>query len=211
MTGDARTRAGSVLRRRWWWPVLGILLGISLGVAVLSVFRPHVYSGTVLQSPDPAPSMDGLSYANGAAVDVAALRGDIVLVYFGYTHCPDVCPLTLATVARALGDLGEDSSRVETLMVTVDPTRDTPDALAAYVARFSDDFRGVWGDETDTTTAAARYGVAYEYEEEDANGDYGVTHTSSLFLIDPDGALRIVYPFGITARELSADLEAMLG
>lgn len=198
--------------RRWVWPLLGAALGVVLGLAVLSVFRPHVYAGVVLQSSEPAPAMDGLSYTDGEPVDVAALRGNVVFVYFGYTHCPDVCPLTLATVDSAIETLDSKAAgRVETIMVTVDPDRDNPEALAAYLANFNDRFRGVWGEEADLRSVATQYGVTFDRGTEDADGEYAVTHTSSLLVIDPEGALRVIYPFGVGAEELSADLENLLG
>lgn len=198
-------------RRKWLWPVMGALIGILLGVAVLSVFRPHVYSGVVLQSSEPAPSMGGLLYTDGQPVDITSLRGNVVFVYFGYTYCPDVCPLTLGTVDDAVAALGEDANRVKTIMVTVDPERDTADALETYVAAFNDDFRGVRGDESDIRSVATQYGVTYEYEEAGEDGSYVVNHTASLLAIDPEGALRVIYPFGVTAEELTADLQELLG
>ena len=213
MTGTTTQdpRPESRMRRVWWWPVLGVALGILTGVAVLSVVQPHVFAGSVVQSSEPAPEMDGLVYTDGDPVDVAALQGNVVFVYFGYTHCPDVCPLTLATIDKALDGLGEDASRVKTMMVTVDPERDTVDALDEYVANFNDEFRGVWGEEPDVRSVATRYGVTYEHEEAGSDGSYLVAHTASLMAIDPEGALRVVYPFGVTAEELTADIEALLG
>lgn len=212
MTTDTQTHEQPARsRRRWLWPVLGILIGSLLGVAVLYLARPHVYSGVVLQSSSPAPEMEDLFYENGDPVDIAALRGEVVFVYFGYTYCPDVCPLTLGTVDDALDGLGDDADRVTTIMVTVDPSRDTPEVLASYVANFNDDFRGVWGEEPDVRSVATQYGVTYEYEEPGEDGSYLVAHTASLLAIDPEGALRIVYPFGVTADELTADLEELLG
>ena len=197
--------------RRWVWPVLGAALGVVLGIAVLSVFRPHVYSGVVLQSSDPAPSMEILTYTDGEPVDIAALQGNVVFVHFGFTYCPDVCPLTMATVNKAIDSLEpDDAQRVETIMVTVDPHRDSPAALDDYLANFDARFRGVWGEEGDVRSVATRYGVTFEYGEENADGHYEVIHTASLMAIDPDGALRIVYPFGVTAEELSADLQQLL-
>lgn len=212
MTADTQTQGPPARpRRKWLWPVMGAVIGILLGVAVLSVFRPHVFSGVVLQSSDPAPVMDGLVYTDGQPVDIAALRGNVVFVYFGYTYCPDVCPLTLGTVDDALDDLGDAADRVKTIMVTVDPERDTPEVLESYVAAFNDEFRGVLGQEPDIRSVATQYGVTYQYEEEAADGSYLVSHTASLLAIDPEGALRVIYPFGVTAEELSADLGELLG
>jgi protein SCO1/2 len=212
MTAETRTREPLARRhRKWLWPILGALLGILLGLAVLSMFRPHVFSGVVLQSSEPAPAMDGLTYTDGTPVDIAALRGNVVFVYFGYTHCPDVCPLTLGTVDDALDALGDDAGRVETIMVTVDPERDTSDVLESYVAAFNDGFRGVVGEEPDIRSVATRYGVTYQHEEEGATESYLVNHTASLLTIDRDGALRVIYPFGVEAEELTADLRELLG
>ena len=198
-------------RKRALLVVLGGLVGALAAVAVIALLRPHVYSGVVLQSSEPAPAMDGLVYDNGEPVDLGSLEGDVVLVYFGYTYCPDLCPTMLGTVARSLEDLGNRADRVEAMMVTVDPGRDTPEALTEYVDFFGDRVRGVWGPEADIREVASRYGVAFSYDEPLADGSYLVSHTASLFAIDPGGALRIVYPVELTSDQLTADLLELLG
>jgi protein SCO1/2 len=154
--------------------------------------------------------MDGLLYDDGQPVDIDALEGEVVLVYFGYTHCPDLCPTMLSTVDRALEGLGEAADRVETLMVTVDPERDTPEYLADYVTHFNERFRGVWGTEDDVRSVATSYGVHFEYDEPGADGSYLIGHSASLLAIDPEGVLRIVYPVGTEADALRADLKELL-
>ena len=196
------------MKRRWLW--VAIPAGLLLMFAVFSMFRPHVYAGVVLQSSDPAPSMTGLVYDNGEPVELSALAGDVVLVYFGYTYCPDLCPTMLATVARAMDDVGDDATRVDAIMVTVDPARDSPDALADYVAHFSDRIRGVWGTEAEVRSVASGYGVTFTYDDPGEDGNYLVSHTGSLFAIDPGGALRVVYPVEITSTALAADLRDLL-
>lgn len=196
-------------RRLWLW--LGVLAGALLAVAVVVLLRPHVYAGVVLQSSDPAPGMDGLVYESGEPVDLSALEGEVVLVYFGYTYCPDLCPTMLGTVSKALDDLGDRSGEVTAMMVTVDPSRDTPEALAGYVSNFGDGIRGVWGTETEVRSVASGYGVTFRYEEPLADGNYVVAHTASLFAIGTDGALRVVYPVELTADALAADLRDLLG
>lgn len=176
----------------------------------LMLLRPHVYAGTVVQSSEPAPAMEGLTYAEGGEVDLEALRDDVVLVYFGYTHCPDLCPTTLSTAARAIEGLGSGGEDVTTMMVTVDPGRDTPELLAEYVAHFDERFRGVWGTEDQVRSVATRYGVTFEYEDPAADGSYEVGHTATLLAIDPQGALRLVYPVGVTAEDLERDLGELL-
>lgn len=196
-------------RHRWWW--LPIVSGAILAVIAVIMLRPHIYAGIVLQSSDPAPAMDGLVYDTGEQVDLDDLGGDVVLVYFGYTYCPDLCPAMLGTVARAIDDLGEGAERVTAMMVTVDPDRDTPEVLSDYVTYFGDGIRGVWGTEENVRSVAGGYGVTFTYDEPLADGNYLVAHTASLFAIDPDGALRVVYPVELTADALSADLRELLG
>lgn len=190
---------------------LAIPAGVLLAVVVVSMLRPHVYAGVVLQSSDPAPTMEGLVYDTGDPVDLSDLRGDVVLVYFGYTYCPDLCPTMLGTVSRALEDLGDDAERVTAMMVTVDPGRDTPQVLADYVANFGDQIRGVWGTEPDVRSVASGYGVTFAYDDQEADGSYLVAHTASLMAIDPGGALRVVYPVELTADALRNDLRDLLG
>lgn len=197
--------------KRWVW--LGVA-GILVALVVLyfaGTLRPYVFSGTVIQANTPAPSMQPLVYDNGEAVEIEALRGDVVLVYFGYTHCPDLCPTMLATVDRALESLGEPSDRVTTMMVTVDPSRDSREFVGRYVRLFNAGFRGVWGSEDDVRSVATEYGVFFDYQESNADGDYWVTHTASLMAIDPDGVLRLVYPVGVSAEELERDLRELVG
>ncbi|MDY7101763.1 MAG: SCO family protein [Actinomycetota bacterium] len=207
---DAARRAR---RRR----VVALAIGVPVVLAAVAYlalqwFRPHVYSGTVLQAPEAAPSMDGLVYATGEPVDLAAFAGDVVLVYFGYTHCPDVCPTTLAMTARALDDLGAGAEDVHVMMVTVDPARDTPDLLDGYVRSFDPSFAAVTGDVADIERVATTYGVYFAEDEVPEGEDpdsYTVTHTASLMGIDTDGHLRVVWPWGVTADDLRTDIDAL--
>lgn len=189
--------------------LMGIGALVLVGALLFDLLRPHVFSGAVLQASEPAPTMEGLVYDDGERVDIAGLRGDVVLIYFGYTRCPDLCPTMLSTVNRAFDGLGADTGRVHTMMVTVDPRRDTPELLGEYVGHFNDSFRGVWGEEEMVRSVASTYGVHFEYDEP-VGGDYLVGHTASLMLIDPEGVLRIVYPTGIDAEDLEKDLEELL-
>ena len=205
MTSDAPPPG---IKRRWLW--VAIPAALLLVFALFSMFRPHVYAGVVLQSSDPAPTMDGLVYDDGEPVDLSDLAGDVVLVYFGYTFCPDLCPTMLATVSRAIDDIGDDAARVSAIMVTVDPARDTPEALGDYVAHFGDRIRGVWGTEAEVRSVASGFGVTFTYDEPGEDGYYLVSHTGSLFAVDPGGALRVVYPVEITSNSLAADLRDLL-
>lgn len=118
-------------------------------------------------------------------------RGKVVMLFFGFTHCPDVCPTALATLAQARRLLGEDAQRVQGLFVTVDPKRDTPQVLAKYVTAFDPSFLGLYGDETEVARAAAEFKIFYHAHAPDAHGAYGVDHSGQVYVIDAQGRLRL--------------------
>jgi protein SCO1/2 len=206
-----QTSAGSPpRRRRWLWLVGAAVVALVAGVIAGGLFRPYVFAGSVIQSSEPAPSMDRLVYGNGESVELSDYAGDVVLVYFGYTHCPDLCPEMLSAVDRTVGSLGAYGERVHTMMVTVDPERDGPEFLDAYVNHFNPRFEGVWGSVEDVRAVATKYGVHFEYDLPDESGNYFVTHTAKLMAIDTEGVLRLLYPVGVTAEELTRDMRELL-
>jgi protein SCO1/2 len=207
MMDDPTTAAGPSLRkRRLRRSAATLVVAVVLLLAVNAV-RPHVYAGAVLQSPAVAPSLDGLVYDTGEKADLSVFRGDVVLLYFGYTHCPDLCPTTLAAAARARERLGAKSDRVHMVMVTVDPARDSADLLGEYVRGFDPTFKGVTGPKSALQRAEVVYGV--NVTEHAAPEDL-VDHTAGLMAIDPDGFLRVLYPTGIQPSLLASDLDALL-
>lgn len=179
-----------------------------LVVAGLRLFSPHIYSGTVYKAPTQAPALDGLTYTDGTPVDLASYAGDVVVLFFGYTHCPDVCPTTLVTAAKAVERL--DSDRVHVLMVSVDPGRDDPERLERYVASFNPTFRGVTGDPETLERIATTYGVFFARGDDTSDGGYNVDHTASLLGIDTDGKLRVVWSTAVPSAALADDLDALL-
>lgn len=184
-----------------------------LGVAVAFVFfAPHTYAGTVMQSPAKAPNLDGMVFQNGEPADLWRFDGDVVMVFFGYANCPDVCPTTLAAVARAKEQMSaDDAARVHTVMVTVDPQRDTTESLGAYVTHFDPSFLGAVGDEQATHQAEVLYGINVIQHEGDSASGYVVDHTAHLVAIDPEGFVRVIYPTDVAPDALAADLEELLG
>jgi protein SCO1 len=127
-------------------------------------------------------------------VTEADYRGDIVMLYFGYTFCPDVCPATLANVAGVLKRLGPDAARVRLLFVTVDPDRDTLPALADYVKSFAPEIDGLRGDADQIASLARRYRIAYSVTPATATHAYEVTHGSAIYVFDGSGAARLLIP-----------------
>lgn len=187
---------------------LVVLALLVAGPRVVARFRPHLYAGTVLQSDQPAPSLEGLQLTSGGSVSMEALKGDVVLVFFGYTNCPDVCPTTMAALARTMAGLSPgERSRVRVLMVTVDPARDDAAALERYVTSFDPTFVGAFGPGDATDRIASRYGV---YFAPDDAGGSTIDHSASLIGIGPDGALRVVWPPTVTEQALASDVRALL-
>ena len=141
---------------------------------------------------------------------LADFRGKLVVLSFGYTHCPDICPTTLADFAAALKTLGPDAARVQVLFVTVDPERDTPEVLAKYVPAFDPAFLGLSGDAAATERAAREFKIFYEKRSGGAPGAYTVDHSAQYYVLDADGRLRLVGRHERIAQDLAADLRALL-
>jgi protein SCO1/2 len=118
--------------------------------------------------------------------------GRYMLVYFGYTNCPDVCPTTLSVIAEALKKLGKASKKIVPIFITVDPARDTPDALKTYMAAFGPEFVGLTGPDASIALAAKEYHVYYK-RHKPVNGMYAVDHSNAIYLMGPDGAFVANY------------------
>ncbi|WQD80676.1 SCO family protein [Paraburkholderia kururiensis] len=130
---------------------------------------------------------------DGRPTTAQAFKGQTVLLYFGYTHCPDVCPETMARLMQVIGKLGPDAQKVRILFVTVDPARDTARALHDYVAAFdAEHARGLTGTDGQIESIAQRYRVAYQMEKRDPNGNYEVTHSSAVYVFDAQGRARLI-------------------
>jgi protein SCO1 len=189
--------------------VAGILLILILLTAVLSACKPYQFHGTILQSNTEAAGFTLIS-SNGQRVSLDDFRGKLVLLYFGYTFCPDVCPATLVEIAGAMDILGEDASQVQTIMVSVDPERDTPEQLAEYVAHFDPNFLGVTGTPEEIAELATLYGIYYEKHEGSEASGYLIDHTATVMVVDQEGYLKLLLPFGTTAQEMADDLAYLL-
>lgn len=149
-----------------------------------------------------------LTDQNGKLRRLEDFRGQAVVLFFGFTHCPDVCPTTLADTAQALKTLGADAQRVQVLMVTVDPERDTREVLGKYVTAFDPRFLGLSGDEEATRRAAKEFKIYYEKRK---SGDgYSVDHSGQSYVIDPQGRLRLLVRPERIATDLADDLRTIL-
>lgn len=135
-------------------------------------------------------------------------RGKAVVLFFGFTHCPDICPTTLADIAQAVKSLGADAERVQVLMVSVDPERDTPEALGKYVTAFDPRFLALRGDLAATKKVAGEFKIYFEKAK--SGESYTVNHSAQSYVIDPQGRLRLLVRHDRIATDLPHDLKALL-
>jgi protein SCO1/2 len=145
---------------------------------------------------------------NGKPRRLEDWRGQVVVLFFGFTHCPDVCPTTLADIAAAVRSLGAEADKVQVLMVSVDPERDTPEALGKYVTAFEPRFLGLRGDLDATKKVAAEFKIYFEKAKTGAS--YTVNHSTQSYVIDPRGRLRLLVRHDRIAQDLAPDLRTIL-
>jgi protein SCO1 len=141
---------------------------------------------------------------------LADLKGKAVVVFFGYTQCPDVCPTTMAEMANVMQQLGPLSDKVQVLFVTVDPERDTPELLSKYVPAFDQRFLGLVGDKAATEKMAKEFRVFYQKVQGKEPGSYTMDHTAGSYIFDPQGRLRLFVRHGQGPEPIAHDLKLLL-
>jgi protein SCO1/2 len=196
------------IRSRHHVPILGLLPLAAL--LLLSACGPAThFTGQVLSPAKPAPDLT-LTDQRGEQFTLSRQRGNVVLLYFGYTHCPDVCPGTLSVFRSVMDGLGADAQHVRVVFVTVDPERDTAPYLKDYLAQFRPDFIGLTGTLDQLNPVYQAYGI--EREQIPAAGPLGytMTHTSSFDVIDKQGNWRLVHNFGDSDKDIASDVRQLL-
>jgi len=150
---------------------------------------------------------------NGKTVTDRDFRGKYMLIFFGFTHCPDICPAELQVMSAALDALGSKADEVVPIFVTLDPERDTPEAVGAYVKNFGKNFVGLTGSPTAIANAAKTYRVTYsklEYKGKDGNYGYSIDHSALVYLMDKDGQYLINFTYGTPAAKMTETMRSYL-
>lgn len=192
---------------RWLMLVFLLLLGCGQPAPALKPLKNLV-----------AEDVTGASYAqnfelfdhHGQRRTLADFHGKVVAIFFGYTHCPDVCPTTLYDFSQAMKLLGADADKVQVLFVTVDPARDTPEMLSVYVPAFDARFLGMYADTVYMAQLAKQYQVYYHQQAADSSGNYAIDHSAFTYVYDTEGRLRLKMPFAETPANIADDLRQLL-
>ena len=171
--------------------------------------QPYAYQSSLIDPPLSAPDFS-LNQADGTIFHISDYKGKLVLLYFGYTYCPDVCPTTLYDLAKAKERLGEDASNIQVVMVTVDPERDSPDHLEKYAKTFDPSFIGLSGEIKELESIWSDYGVYRKKNINPSATGYLVDHAARVYIIDKNGDLRLTFPFGMDYQVLVDDLAHLL-
>jgi len=187
------------------------------------VLRASLFTICLVSMPAYAGSVDNFALRNsdvggaftltnqfGETTSLADLGGRVVVLTFGFTNCPDICPTTLVDLRTMLAALGDKADEVTVVFVTVDPARDTPPQLRQYLAHFSDAIIGLTGSEAEIAAVAARYDIRYAKQEPDDGGYYAVDHSSFVYLLDGEGRARHVIPYAPGSTLILEGVEALL-
>jgi protein SCO1/2 len=215
MVGAARSSLRSQLRASSLGIVLGVLLTALIGGCAIPLAAPFVQpapvlNGALLTPSRPVPSLS-LQRTDGRTFTPADFQGRLSLVFFGYTFCPDVCPLTLLEVAQVRKLLGPDAQYLDAYFVTVDPTRDTPDRLRAYAKGFDSAIEPLTGGAAELEQMRAAFGAVAERRENPSGGPvYFMDHTAALFLVDAAGEISLVYAYGTPPDQIADDVRLLV-
>jgi len=191
----------------WFGAVIG--LALILGGAWFAVSQNYRFKGVVIDPPVPASDF-ALQDQHGNIYRLSEQRGKIVLIFFGYTNCPDVCPITLSEFKRIKALLTDQADRVEFVFITVDPQRDTVERLAQYLPNFDPQFIGLTADQATLEVVWKAYGVYQQKQDTGSAAGYLVDHSARTYLIDQQGNWRINYPYGMASEKIVPDLRYLL-
>lgn len=196
------------------WILIGggaVLVAVSVFfLGLQAVESSGAFRGSAIGTPLPPAMNFELQRTDGSPFVLSDQRGKIVLIYTGFTNCLDFCLGTLAKFKQVADNLGEEAAQVEFVFVTVDPDRDTPDIIAKYLNSFSPDFIGLTGTLEQLEKVWVGYGAGRILEQPDADGNYEVSHSTRVWVIDKNGLLRITFPFEMTASDMTHDVQILL-
>jgi protein SCO1 len=189
---------------------IGALIGLAVILVVWQIAeRNYTYQGSLIDPPAIAADFE-LVDQDGRPFRLSDQQGKVALLFFGYTNCPDVCPVTLSDFRRVKQQLGEQAEDVRFVFITVDPERDSLERMKAYLQGFDPAFIGLSGDQAVLQQVWADYGVLVEKQETASAAGYLIDHTARVYAIDKQGHWRLTYPFGIEPEKIARDVAHLL-
>jgi len=194
--------------RRMWivFAALGVLI---VGIAIYQATLTPVLNGASIDPPK--PMADFVLQSARGPVKLSDFRGKLVVVFFGYTNCTDICPLTMAALRQAFDALGDQAARARVLFISVDYKRDTPAVVAGYAGNFRPDFIGLAGSKEQIDQVTRDYGIYYELgTPEPQSGAYEVTHTDTIEVLDGSGRLVLTWTSGTSADQMASDMKVLI-
>jgi protein SCO1/2 len=186
-----------------------ILIGLAAVYILLGNTRSYTFQGSLIDPPVGAPKFV-LTNVDGQPFQLSELDGQVVIIFFGYTSCPDVCPVTLTDFLRIRDKLGRRADQVSFVFVTVDPERDTPERMKKYLTNFDPEIIGLTGERSELEPVWASYGVYQLKADAGSEGNYLVDHSSRTYIIDQEGNLLLTYMFGTENESIVADVRHLV-
>jgi protein SCO1 len=193
-----------------WVGLLSLALVATAILLALLFAKPASFNGTSYNEPYPKAPQIELIKSSGETFRLSDQKGKIVLLFFGYTSCPDVCPTTLAEFKQVMDGLGDKAKSIQVVFISVDPERDTPEKIQQYVEHFNPGFIGLSGSMDELQNIWNSYGIIRERVESDSAFGYIINHTARTYLIDADGNLRLSYGFQTPVEDIVSDLKILL-
>lgn len=192
-----------MMERKILWFGIAVLAGLLVFAGVTTLNKQKEFNGVEISPAPAAPELSSLTDQDGQRVNLKSYQGKVVLLFFGYTSCPDICPATMGRLKQAVADLGDNKDEVVVMMITTDPERDTPEQLGNYLGNFDPDFLGLTGSISNLKDTWKDYGVAVL--------DGGATHSTRVYVIDHSGNLRLTFPNEMTVGDMVSDLRLLIG
>jgi protein SCO1/2 len=191
--------------------IFGVVTGLAVIMAAwfIADYYFYAYQGVLIDPPAPAPDFS-LVDQHGKPFTLSEQRGNVVLIFFGYTHCPDVCPITLSEYKQIKSRLGAKSENLKFVFITVDPQRDTPERMKLYLENFDPEFIALSGDRQGLEAVWRDYGVYQARQETNSAAGYLVDHSARTYAVDAQGKWRLNYPFGIEVEKIYQDIVHLL-
>ena len=188
---------------------LAVLTGMAVTVGAGLLVKPYTYQGSVINPPVKAADFT-LTDQNGQPFTLSSLQGKTAVIFFGFTHCQDVCPITLGKFKQIKADLGAQGDKVQFIFITVDPERDTVAAVKEYISKYDPSFTGLTGTPTQRAEVWKNYGVYVEKKPVASPDDYEMDHSTQVYVIDAGGNWMETFPYWLDTRGMVEDLKHVL-